>query len=131
MKMLLEKLSGIESRYQEVNQNLLTVGDDYQLAGELGKEKSDLEPFILAIEEYKNSLDQLEESQVLIDAGDPEMRELAEMEISSLSENIQNLEERLKRMLVPRDPRDNRNIILEIRAGAGGDEAGLFAGDLF
>lgn len=131
MKMLLEKLIGIENRYQEVNQQLLTVGDDYHLAGELGKEKSELEPFIQAIQEYKKNLEQLEETQEMFNAGDPEMSELAEMEISNLNENIRDLEGKLKLMLVPRDPRDKRNIILEIRAGAGGDEAGLFAGDLF
>ena len=131
MKMLLEKLAGIETRYEEVNQKLLTVGNDYQLAGELGKEKSDLDPFIAAIQAYKQSLEQVEEAQAMIQSGDKEMRELAEMEISSLTENINELESKLKLMLVPRDPRDKRNIILEIRAGAGGDEAGLFAGDLF
>jgi len=131
MKMLLEKLAGIETRYEEINQKLLIVGNDYQLAGELGKEKSDLDPFIAAIQDYKQSLEQVEEAQAMIQSGDQEMRELAEMEISSLTENINKLESKLKLMLVPRDPRDKRNIILEIRAGAGGDEAGLFAGDLF
>jgi peptide chain release factor 1 len=131
MKMLLEKLSGIESRYEDVNQQLLSVGDDYQLAAELGKEKADLDPFIEAIQQYKESLAQLEEAQLLADGGDQEMQELAAVEIEILEEDIQALETQLKRMLIPRDPRDKRNVILEIRAGAGGDEAGLFAGDLF
>ena len=131
MKMLLEKLAGIEDRYQEVNEKLLSVGDDYQLAGELGKEKADLDPFIEAIQDYKSSLAQLEDAQALLDSGDSEMAELAEMEISNLNDKIKNLESDLKLMLVPKDPRDERNVILEIRAGAGGDEAGLFAGDLF
>lgn len=131
MKMLLEKLSGIENRYEDVNQQLLSVGDDYQLAAELGKEKADLDPFIEAIQQYKESLAQLEEAQLLADGGDQEMQELAAVEIEILGENIQALETQLKRMLIPRDPRDQRNVILEIRAGAGGDEAGLFAGDLF
>lgn len=131
MKMLLEKLVGIEDRYKEINHQLLQVGDDYQLAGELGKEKADLEPFITAIQEYKTSLDQQEEARALIAGGDPDMAELAELEISSLNDKIEKLETQLKLMLVPRDPRDKRNVILEIRGGAGGDEAGLFAGDLF
>ena len=131
MKMLLEKLAGIEDRYQEVNDKLLSVGDDYQLAGELGKEKADLDPFIEAIQDYKSSLAQLEDAQALLDSGDSEMAELAELEISNLNDKIKNLESDLKLMLVPKDPRDERNVILEIRAGAGGDEAGLFAGDLF
>ena len=131
MKMLLDKLAGIENRYDEVNQNLLTVGDDYQLAAELGKEKAELDPFIKTIQLYKKSLEQLEGAKSLAETGDQEMKELAEMEISSLTEKIAELENTLKLMLVPRDSRDGRNVILEIRAGAGGDEAGLFAGDLF
>jgi peptide chain release factor 1 len=131
MTMLVEKLAGIERRYEDVNQQLLTVGDDYQLAGELGKEKADLEPFIESILEYKRSLKQLEDAKALVESGDPEMAQLAELEAASLDEKINDLEGKLKLMLVPRDPRDERNVIIEIRAGAGGDEAGLFAGDLF
>ena len=131
MKMLLEKLSGIEARYEEINQKLLTVGDDYQQAADLGKEKADLDPFIEAIQEYRESLEQLEGAKTLAETGDQDIQDLAEMEIESLTENITKLENLLKRMLVPKDPRDDRNVILEIRAGAGGDEAGLFAGDLF
>jgi peptide chain release factor 1 len=131
MKMLLDKLAGIENRYDEVNQKLLTVGDDYQLAADLGKEKAELDPFVESIQRYKKSLEQLEGAKSLAETGDQEMKELAEMEISSLSEEITALEGKLKLMLVPRDTRDGRNVILEIRAGAGGDEAGLFAGDLY
>jgi peptide chain release factor 1 len=131
MTMLLEKLAGIETRYEEINQQLLSVGDDYQQAADLGKEKADLEPFIKAIQNYRKSLTQLEDAKALVDSGDEEMQGLAEMEIESLTETLAELEDQLKRMLVPKDPRDSRNVILEIRAGAGGDEAGLFAGDLF
>ncbi|MFN2281265.1 MAG: PCRF domain-containing protein, partial [Anaerolineales bacterium] len=131
MKMLLDKLEGIEERFQEINDQLLAVGDDYHLAAELGKEKADLDPFIEKIQTYRESLSQLEEAQSLAENAEPEMQELAEMEIGSLTEQIQVLEDQLKRMLVPKDSRDDRNVILEIRAGAGGDEAGLFAGDLF
>jgi peptide chain release factor 1 len=131
MSMLIEKLSGIEDRYQEINQQLLTVGDDYKTAADLGKEKADLEPFIKAIQEYKASLEQLEEANIMVASGDQEMQELAALEIESLTERIKVLESKLKLMLVPRDPRDKRNVILEIRGGAGGDEAGLFAGDLY
>jgi len=131
MKMLLEKLAGIENRYVEVNQKLLTVGDDYKLAADLGREKAELDPFIESIQRYKKSLEQLEGATLLAETGDQEMKELAEMEISSLTEEITELEGKLKLMLVPRDTRDGRNVILEIRAGAGGDEAGLFAGDLY
>jgi peptide chain release factor 1 len=131
MKMLLDKLAGIENRYDEVNQKLLTVGDDYQMAADLGKERAELDPFVESIERYKKSLEQLEGAKSLAETGDQEMKELAEMEISNLTEEITKLEGKLKLMLVPRDTRDGRNVILEIRAGAGGDEAGLFAGDLY
>jgi peptide chain release factor 1 len=129
--MLLEQLSGIKERYQEINQQLLKVGDDSQLAAELGKEKSDLDPFVETIEEYEVALEQLEQANQLSDSEDEELRALAELEITELEQQIGDLEDRLKRMLVPKDSRDDRNVILEIRAGAGGDEAGLFAGDLF
>ncbi len=131
MTMLLEKLSGIETRYEEINQGLLTVGNDYQLAADLGKEKADLDPFIEAIQDYRESLEQLEGAQSLAESADNDLRELAELEINDLKSRIEDLEVQLKLMLIPKDPRDERNIILEIRAGAGGDEAGLFAGDLF
>lgn len=129
--MLLDKLSGIEERYQELNKQLLEVGEDYQLAAELGKEKSDLEPLIEAIQAYKEDLDQLEDAQTLLDSSDDQMKELAEAEIKRLEKDINRLENRIKKLLLPKDPRDKRNVILEIRAGAGGDEAGLFAADLF
>jgi peptide chain release factor 1 len=129
--MLLEKLSGIEDRYQEINQQLLEVGDDYQLAAELGKEKADLEPLFDRIQEYRQALDEYQQAETLVESSDEELKDLAEMEMESLSEQISQLEAALKKMLVPKDPRDDRNVILEIRAGAGGDEAGLFAGDLF
>jgi peptide chain release factor 1 len=129
--MLIEKLAGIENRFKEINQRLLTVGDDYHLAANLGKEKADLDPFIEAIQDYRDSLEQLEGARSLAESGDDEMRELAELEIDNLKSKIEELEDQLKRMLVPKDPRDERNVILEIRGGAGGDEAGLFAGDLF
>lgn len=129
--MLIDKLSGIEERYQELNKQLLEVGEDYQLAAELGKEKSDLEPLIEAIQAYKEDLDQLEDAQTLLDSSDDQMQELAEAEIKRLEKDIDRLENRIKKLLLPKDPRDKRNVILEIRAGAGGDEAGLFAADLF
>lgn len=129
--MLLDKLSGIEERYQELNKQLLEVGEDYQLAAELGKEKSDLEPLIEAIQAYKEDLDQLEDARTLLDSSDDQMKELAEAEIKRLEKDINRLENRIKKLLLPKDPRDKRNVILEIRAGAGGDEAGLFAADLF
>ncbi|HEB66259.1 MAG TPA: peptide chain release factor 1 [Chloroflexi bacterium] len=129
---MLEKLKAIEDRYEELTRQLMEVGDDYQRAAELGKERSDLEPLVEKIRQYRQMLDGLEEARTMqSDESDPEMRELAAQEASELEAQIPALEEEIRRMLLPKDPRDNRNVIMEIRAGAGGDEAGLFAADLF
>jgi peptide chain release factor 1 len=128
---MLEKIVGIEERYEEINQLLLEVGDDYQRAAELSKERADIEPLVRKAAEYRQVLQQLEEARHLLDTEDEELRELAESEISELEPQKQDLEAKIKSMLLPKDPRDDRNVILEIRAGTGGDEAALFAADLF
>lgn len=129
--MLLDKLAGIEARYNEINTELMEVGDDYQRAADLGRERSDLEPLIQKTGEYRKALESLEEAKSLVEGDDPELAELAGMEISELESRIPELEFEIKTMLLPKDPRDNRNVIMEIRAGTGGDEAGLFASDLY
>ena len=128
---MLEKLAGIESRYQELNQLLNEVGDDYQRAAELNKERIDLEPLYSKAQEYRKSLDQLEQARHLLDTDDEELRSLAETEFTELEELIFQLEDEIKTMLLPKDRRDQRNVIVEIRAGTGGEEAALFASDLF
>jgi peptide chain release factor 1 len=128
---MLEKLTGIEERYKEINQEYLEIGDNYQRAAELAKERSDLEPIILKIQEYQQVLEQLDGARDLLGSGDEELTELANLEIAELEERIPRLERILKRLLIPSDPRDKRNVIIEIRAGAGGDEAGLFGAELY
>jgi len=128
---MLEKIVGIEERYEEINQLLLEVGDNYQRAAELSKERADIEPLVHKAAEYRQVLQQLEEARHLLDTEDEELRELAESEISELEPRKEALEAKIKSMLLPKDPRDDRNVILEIRAGTGGDEAALFAADLF
>ncbi|MEA3350288.1 MAG: peptide chain release factor 1 [Chloroflexota bacterium] len=129
--MLLKKLSGIEERYQEINQELMKVGDDYQRAAELGKERSDLEPLFDKTMEYHQALEGLEGAKSLLDAEDEDMQAMAQAEVEELESQIAKLELQIKQMLLPKDRRDNRNVIMEIRAGTGGDEAGLFAADLY
>ena len=129
--MLLNKLVGIEERYSEVDQELLVVWTDYQRAAELAKEKSDLEPIINNAKEYRQALDNLKGAKEIRESDEEELIELANLEISELEERIQELEEEIKKQLLPTDPRDTRNVIMEIRAGAGGDEAGLFGAELF
>lgn len=129
---MLDKLIAIEERYDEINQSLQVVGDDYQRAAELGKERSDLEPLVLKIQSYRQALARLEEARTMADTeSDADLKELAELEIIELEPLIEQLEQEIKTMLLPKDPRDERSVIIEIRAGTGGDEAALFAADLF
>lgn len=129
---MLDKLSGIEQRYDEINRLLMESGEDYQRAAELNKERLDLEPIVTKSKAYRQALTHLDEARSLLSSEtDSDIRTLAEAEIVELEAVIPKLEKELKSMLVPKDPRDDRNVIVEIRAGAGGEEAALFAADLF
>jgi len=129
---MLAKLLGIEKRYDEIQSSLLQVGDDYQRAAELNKERLNLEPLVDKSKEYQRSSMRLEEARVIATSEeDAEMRQLAEAEISDLEPRLALLEKELKLMLVPRDPRDEKNVFVEIRAGTGGEEAAIFAADLY
>jgi peptide chain release factor 1 len=131
---MLDKLAGIEERYQELSQLLNEVGDDYQRAAELNKERIDLEPIYSKAQEYRQALLRAEEARALLDsedAEDEELHALAQAELAELEPTIQRLEDEIKSMLLPKDRRDQRNVIVEIRAGTGGEEAALFAADLF
>jgi len=128
---MLDKIAGIEDRYDELNQLLMEVGDDYQRATELSIERAELEPLITKTNRYRLATQQLEEARALAETDDDELRQLATSEIEELELELGNLERELKNMLLPQDARDKRNVIMEIRAGTGGDEAALFAADLF
>jgi len=129
---MLEKLAAIEERYEEINRLLMEVGTDYQRAAELGMERSELEPVVAKAREYRQALSRLEEARSILDnEEDGEMRLLAEAEIADLQPAIETLDKEVKSLLLPKDPRDERNVIVEIRAGTAGDEAALFAADLF
>lgn len=128
---MLDKIAGIEDRYRELNQLLMKVGDDYQRATELSIERAELEPLIVKFNRYREVLQQLEEARSLENEDDDEIRQLAAAEIEELESEQESLELEIKAMLLPQDARDKRNVIMEIRAGTGGDEAALFAADLF
>jgi len=129
---MLDKLAGIESRYEELNRLLEAAGDDYQRAAELNKERIDLEPIVEKSKEYRRELSRLEEARtVAASEEDAEMHQLAESEIADLEPRVADLEEELRHMLVPTDPRDQKNVFVEIRAGTGGEEAAIFAADLY
>jgi len=128
---MLDKLSGIEERYQELNRLLNEVGDDYQRAAELNKERIDLESIVSKAQEYRQALVRLDEARALLDGEDADLRQLAEAEVAELEPVIVRLEGEIKSMLLPKDRRDQRNVIMEVRAGTGGEEAALFAAALF
>ena len=128
---MLEKLAAIEERYEELNRLLMEVGDDYQRAAELGKERAEIEPVVEKTRQYRLALSRLEEARSLQNSEDEELRQLAEAEIAESGPQAEQLENEIRNMLLPKDPRDQRSVIVEIRAGAGGDEAALFAADLF
>ena len=131
---LLEKLEGLQARFEEVS-TLITdpnVIADQQRYVRLTKEYKELEDLMNARKEYANLLGNLAESKdILMNEQDPEMKEMAREEIQLCEARIPELEEQIKLMLVPKDPEDAKNVVLEIRGGTGGDEAALFAGDLF
>lgn len=134
MNTLLEKLEGLVARYEEVG-TLITdpavIGDQARYV-RLTKEYKELEDLMSARKEYATLLDNLEEGKdLLVNEQDPKMKEMAREEVATCEAKIPQIEERIKLMLVPKDPEDSKNAILEIRGGTGGDEAALFAGDLF
>ncbi|HHH83107.1 MAG TPA: peptide chain release factor 1 [Chloroflexi bacterium] len=126
-----EKLAGIEARFEEIERELAEVGEDYQRAADLGRERAELEPIVAAYRAYRAIREDLVQARSLLETEEGEMRELAQEEVERLDGEAERLESELKRMLLPSDPRDSRNVIMEIRAGTGGDEASLFAADLF
>ncbi len=130
---MLEKLQKIKARYQEV-QSMLSAPDviaDMKRFKTLNKEAKDLSKIVTVIEEYELIISNLQNSKNILETeSDEELREIAKEEIVQLTETQTALEEKLKEMLIPKDPQDSKNVIMEIRAGTGGDEASLFAGDL-
>ena len=131
---LLEKLETFYIRFREIGQ-LITdpeVIQDMNRFVKLNKEYRDLEQIVEAEDELKRAVSSYDEAQEILNTEtDKELKEMAEMEIEELEAKIPELESKVKMLLVPADPEDSKNVILEIRAGTGGDEASLFAGDLF
>lgn len=128
---LLDKLTGIEARFDELERLIADPANisDYEKVAEYAQERAELQPLVELTRRYKQALDELEQAEALLD--DADMGALAREEIGRVEAAIPEMEDSLRRMLLPKDPRDSKNVIVEIRAGAGGDEAGIFAGDLF
>ncbi len=126
-----KKLDDLEARYEELGQKMADpeVTGDHQLYNQTNKAWSDLEPIVTAYRAYQDVERQIAESESLL--GDAEMRELAEADLGELRPKLEELESAIRVLLLPKDPNDDRNVMLEIRCAAGGEESALFAGDLF
>lgn len=134
MNTLLDKLNGLVARFEEVSTLISdpSVIADQQRYVRLTKEYKDLEDLMNARKKYADLLSNLEESKtMLLTETDPEMKDMAREEVAQCEKQIPEMEEEIKLMLIPKDPEDSKNAILEIRGGTGGDEAAIFAGDLF
>jgi peptide chain release factor 1 len=130
---MLKKLRAIESKYEEltgllINPEVLSNPAELQ---KYSREEAELKPLVEKIREYTKLLSDIESTEELLKEGDEDLRELALAELNELREKKPEIEEELKIMLLPKDPRDEKNVILEIRAGTGGEEAALFASTLF
>ena len=128
---MIDRLEATLKRYNEINDELSNpdVFSDIKKMTELSKEKNRLEELVSTYSEYKNVLKGIEDDKDLIH--DEELGEMAREELSSLEEEKKNIEEKLKILLIPHDPNDEKNVVVEIKGAAGGDEAHIFAGDLF
>ena len=128
---MLEKLKGIEERFQEIQEQLAdpSVYADAARLKKLSREQKELEPVVAAYRAYLRTKSDLEAAKELL--GDPEMKEMAQEELQTAKAELERLEAELKILLLPRDPNDDKNVIMEIRGGVGGEEAMLFAADLF
>nr|WP_249745454.1 peptide chain release factor 1 [Mesobacillus boroniphilus] len=129
-----DRLQAVEDRYERLNELLSDpeVVNDSKKLREYSKEQSDIQETVMAYREYKEVKEQLTDAKAMLeDKLDAEMREMVKEEISELEPRIEELEAQIKILLIPKDPNDDKNVIMEIRGAAGGDEAALFAGDLY
>jgi len=132
--MMFERLQALEDRYEKLNQLLSDpeVINDPKRLRDYSKESSDLSETVQTYRDYKATTKELEDAKSMLEEEkDPDMRDMIRQEIDELEDRKEALEERLKILLLPKDPNDEKNVVVEIRGAAGGDEAALFAGDLF
>jgi len=130
---MIDRLAELEARYEEVSRQMATpdAASDLPALANLGRELSRLEPIVTVLREWRAVREELDGTRAMVDDPDEEMRTMAREEIARLSSREAELTETLRVQLVPRDPNDDRDVIVEVRAGAGGDEASLFAADLY
>ncbi|MFC5557539.1 peptide chain release factor 1 [Ureibacillus thermophilus] len=131
---MFDKLQAVEERYERLNELLSDpeIVNDAKKLRQYSKEQADIQETVEVYREYKKTKEEFEDAkQMLEEKLDPEMHELVKEEFNTLKNKIQELEQKLKILLLPKDPNDDKNVIMEIRGAAGGDEANIFAGDLF
>ena len=131
---MFDRLDDILIRYEEIMEELNSpyVVEDQNRFRKLMKEQNELTPLVETYKEYKGAKQDVEDSLAMLDGeNDEEMREMLKEELSGAREKITELEQKLKVLLLPKDPNDDKNVIVEIRAGAGGDEAALFAAEIY
>lgn len=128
-----DKLISIKDRYKYLEERMADpeVINDQKLFVEINKEYSDLMDIVKEGDKYLHVLDSIENTKAMLKDPNPDMREMAEMEMDELKEQKEEMEEHIKFMLIPKDPEDTKDVVFEIRSGAGGDEASIFAGDLY
>jgi len=133
MDKMIERLEVVSKRYNEVSQELMdpNIGSDIKKMTELNKEQANLEPIVNAYNRLKTIDFEIKEAKDLMNEEDPEIKEMAQMELESLTEERPKLMDEIEILLIPKDPNDEKNVIVEIRGAAGGDEANIFAGDLY
>lgn len=131
---MFDKLKFVEEKYMDLNDKISDpeIINDQSVWQKYMKEHAEIEPVVLKYREYMKTKSQIQDSKEILESShDEEMKELAKMELDELNENLEKINEELKILLLPKDPNDDKNVIVEIRGGAGGDEAALFAGVLF
>ncbi|MFO7555636.1 MAG: peptide chain release factor 1 [Desulfobacterales bacterium] len=130
---MFERLTGIEDRFLEVEKLLSDpkILQDREAYQKYSREHADLGKIVSAFKKYRQTLTELDESMELLRDGDPDIKAMAREEVEALTLTKDKLEDDLKKLLLPKDPNDDKNVIIEIRAGTGGEEAGLFVSDLF
>ena len=132
---MLDRLEAVAARYDEINQKLMepNVTNDQELYTSLMKEYKRLTPIVEKYQEYRQAKQSFEEAREMLGEGglDKELRELAQEQLDASRDQIETASQELRVLLLPQDPNDEKNVIIEIRGGAGGDEAALFAGSLY
>jgi len=130
---MLEKLEAIYERYQQLEEQMAdpAIIADMDRYKKISKEYKDLKPIVNAYLEYKELLGNLDTAREMLKEQDKDMQEMARQELETLAPRREEMEEEIRMLLVPKDPEDEKDVIFEIRSGAGGDEAGIFVGDLY